>query len=119
MAQRLACHEEVDTVATVWAMWENLYEKFPLLAAFCRPACDWAKRCLYSKAYTLSELFSCLFAPCGRWPTGGDYVYAEFNEACTRVEELEKELGFHIPRPNEWDKIVEDAIKKDFKYFEE
>jgi len=118
-AQRLPFHEQFDTVAAAWLMWKRLHEKFPLLAAFCRPACDWAKRCVYSKAYTLSELFSCLFAPCGRWPTGGNYVYAEFNEACTRVEELEQELGFHIPRPDEWDNIVEDAIEKDIKYFEE
>jgi len=118
-AQRLNFCEQWDTVATTWLMWKRLHEKFPLLAAFCRPGCDWAKRCTYAKAYTLSELFSCLFKPCGRWPTGGDYTYAEFNEASTNIEELEKELGFHIPRPNEWNDIVKDAIKKDFKYFEE
>ena len=118
MSQRLPFHEQFDTVATAWLMWKRLHEKFPLLAAFCRPVCDWVRRCVYSKAYSMSELFSCLFKPCGRWPTGADYTYAEFNDACTHITELERELGFHIPRPREWDNIVIEAVKKDMKYFE-
>jgi len=117
-SQRLAFCEQWDTVGAAWTMRHEVEKKFPLLAAFLRPRCDWAKRCVYSQNYSLSELFGCLFAPCGRWPKPKDYIYATFNEACTEIEELEEDLGFHIPRPNEWDKIVEEAIEKDRKYFE-
>jgi len=118
-SQRLCFHEQYDTVATAWLMRHEVEKKFPLLAAFLRPACDWAKKCLYSQVYSLSELFSCLFAPCGRWPTKRDYVYATFNESCTTPEELEEDLGIHIPRPDEWDEIVKEAMEKDMHFFEE
>jgi len=121
MAQRLAFCEQWDTVATAWAMWYEVWKKFPLLAVFLRPGCDWAKRCTYAKAYSLSELFGCLFKPCGRWPCPGrNYEYATFNESSTSAEEIEEWLGFHIPRPDEWEEIyLPDAIEKDHKYFEE
>jgi thymidylate synthase ThyX len=118
-AQRLSFCEQWDTVGAVWKMRREVEEKFPLLACFLRPGCDWARRCTYSETYSLSELFGCLFAPCGRWPKPREYVYATFNEACTDVAELEEDLGFHIPRPDEWDKLVEDALRRDRRFFED
>lgn len=117
-ATRLPFCEQEDTVATAWLIWQEMWKKFPLLAVFMRPKCDWAGKCLYHKAYSLSEMFGCLFAPCGRHPHPR-YKYAEFNEACTDAATLEKQLGIKIPRPGDWDKLLDEAIERDFKYFEQ
>lgn len=107
-ARRLKFCEQEDTVATFWALRQTILETFPLLGIYLRPGCDYAKRCQYSEAYSLSEMFGCLFAPCGRNKYSGDYTYATFNEACTDRETLQKQLGFKIPKVNE-------DIPKDFK----
>jgi thymidylate synthase ThyX/very-short-patch-repair endonuclease len=124
-AIRLTACEQEDTVATVWRMWKNLWDKFPLLAVWCRPRCDFSKRCVYAEAYSLSELFSCLFntncedGKVGRWPSPGrDYEYATFNESSTTYQQLENELGFHIPRPSDWEKLEREAEERDRRYFE-
>lgn len=116
--QRLAFCEQWDTVAVAWKIRAAVEEKFPLLAAFLRPRCDYAKKCLYSQVYSLSELFSCLFAPCGRWPVKGR-AYATFNESCTSAEEISSILGIRIPGPQDWDMIVKEAVAADMHWFEE
>jgi thymidylate synthase ThyX len=115
--QRLAFCEQWDTVATAWAIRESVKEHFPLIAAYLRPRCDYAGKCLYSQTYHLSELFSCLFAPCGRHPHASDY-YATFNESCTCREEIMELTGIDVPRPQDWSEIVEAAIEKDMHHFE-
>ena len=116
-AQRLMFCEQFDTVATVWLMREKLKEKFPLLAAFCRPACDVVRKCVYSDVYSLSIYFGALFKPCERWPV--KEYYATFpNQAAANPEEIERELKVKIPKPFEWDEEVEKALREDMKYFE-
>jgi len=117
MAQRLGFHEQADTVAVAWLMREAVKERFPLLAAFLRPACDWAHRCIYHKTYSLSELFGCLFGECGRWPV--EYHYSTWPQPCCTQRDLEADLGFNIPLPKDWDKEVEEAMEKDARYFSE
>ncbi|MCL6579739.1 MAG: FAD-dependent thymidylate synthase, partial [Candidatus Bathyarchaeota archaeon] len=63
LSKRMCFSEQLDTVAVAWKIWHELYKAFPLLAAYCRPSCDRAKRCLYSEAYSLSEMFGNLFLP--------------------------------------------------------
>ncbi len=117
--QRLVFCEQWDTVGAAWAMREAIKEKFPLLAAFLRPGCDWAGKCTYSQTYSLSELFGCLFAPCGRHKRPDDaYTYATFNESCTDVNEIQGDLGINIPEPADWEDIVTLAIEKDREFFE-
>jgi thymidylate synthase ThyX len=116
-SQRLAFHEQFDTCATVWLMREELKKRFPLLAAYCRPVCDWARKCIYCDVYSLSIYFGALFKPCGRWPV--KEVYATFpNQAAANPEEIERDLGIKIPKPDEWNKIVEEALKQDMRFFE-
>jgi hypothetical protein len=118
LSKRMCFSEQFDTVGVAWKIWHELHKEFPLLAAYCRPSCDRARRCLYSEAYSLSELFGNLFLPCGRWPCK-EKPYAIFNEASTTREEIMELTGLYIPKPEEWDKIVKEAVKKDSKYFKE
>ena len=117
-SNRLKFCEMEDNCATLWLVREALSEKFPLLAAYLRPGCDFAGKCQYHKAYALSEYFGCLFAPCGRNKDESKYKYATFNESCSDERRIEKQARIKIPKPTEWNKIVNEAIKKDMKYFE-
>lgn len=99
--KRLKFCEQEDTVGLFWAVREALKKKFPLLAVYLRPGCDRVKRCQYHEAYSLSEMFGCLFKPCGRHSDNSPYEYATFNWACTNKDILEQQLGFKIPGPNE------------------
>lgn len=101
-ANRMKFCEMEDTVAIAWLMQKAVEQKFPLLGSFLRPGCDSGKKCQYHQAYSMSEMFGCLFAACGRNPDQSDYTYAEFNETCTNYKDLEDQLGIKITRPNEW-----------------
>jgi hypothetical protein len=103
---RMMFHEEEFIVALHWLIREEIKTRIsPLIANYLRPACDRAKKCLYSKSYALSNAFGCLFAGCGRWPAGTEY--ATFNESCSDILEIEKQLNIHIPRPDEWIEYTE------------
>jgi len=115
-AQRLCFHEQYDTCATTWLMWNELYKKFPLLASYCRPICDVQKKCVYGDIYSLSILFGALFKPCGRWKT--KETYATFkNLSAADKKEIEEQLDIYIPEPEDWSFIESEAIEKDRKYF--
>lgn len=118
---RLKFCEEEFIVGMHWLIRERIKEKFPLLADHLRPGCDRSKSCQYSKSYELSNVFGCLFAGCGRWKSGTEY--ATFNESCTDIEELEKQLKIHINRPTEWENLSSDDYSKlnelDKRLFEE
>lgn len=120
MPQRLSFCEQFDTVTTVWLMWHRIHEKFPLLAAHLRPACDWAHKCTYADKYKLSEFFGCLFKPCPRYiHTVEEGMYATFNESSTDEREIAKLLGLEIPAADQWPMLVELGIKEDRHFFEE
>ena len=116
-ANRMKFCEMEDTVGVAWLLREALKERFPLLAAYLRPGCDFTKKCQYHKAYALSEYFGCLFAPCGRNKDENEYKYSTFNESCSDSKLIAKQLGITIPKPTDWEKITADAIKKDIDYF--
>jgi len=110
-SRRMMCCEQADTVAAFWLMWHELKYAFPVLAAYCRPACDLQKKCVYHQAYTLSEKFSCLFKSCGRWPVEERESYFDY-PSCT-PKEIQEELGFWIPLPSEWEGVEKNAWKED------
>ncbi len=119
MSRRLVASEQEDTVATAILIWNQINQKFPMLANRLRPKCDWAKRCLCHQGDG-GELFGALFKGCGRFPeTEGSY--ATFNWACTDYPTLEAQTGVHLPYPNEWKEFnsLEDLDEKDRVLFEE
>jgi thymidylate synthase ThyX len=118
LAKRLMFCEQYDTVATAWLIRQQVEFQFPLLAAYLRPACDFAKTCVYHKTYALSQVFGCLFAPCSRWPPGEE-IYATFkNESASNPDEIMRDLNVLIYKPSEWDGIVERAKRNERTFFE-
>jgi thymidylate synthase ThyX len=122
LSRRMQFCEADATVAFAWLVQKELGKKFPLLADFCRPGCDFAKKCTYNNAYNMSNMFGCLFAPCGR-NKGETSEYAEFNNSCTDKSKLELQLGIHIKDPTEWINFTESDYSKleasDQKLFEQ
>jgi len=100
-ANRMKFCEQEDTCATAWLMAIAVWRKFPLLGSYLMPGCDATGECQYMRSYGLSNMFGCLFKPCGRH----DSLVAEkqiedvceFNTACTDKRILEKQLGIAIP----------------------
>jgi len=122
LSKRMKFCEADATVAFAWLVHKELEKKFPFLASFCRPGCDFAHKCQYNSAYSMSNMFGCLFAPCGR--NKGEFSeYAEFNESCTNKNKLEQQLEMHINNPDEWIEFTENDYDKlsdsDKKLFEE
>ena len=117
LAQRLMACEQPDTVQVAIAIWNQVHKKFPLIASHLKPACDNARHCVYHKAGKLSELFSSLFAGCGRHRDPAPY--STFNRSCSSYEQMEKESGEGIPRPKFWIEYnsFEDLREDDKKYF--
>ena len=105
MAQRLKACEQADTCYTAICIWNEINDRFPLIADHLRPGCDWIKKCDYHQSSTLSELFSALFAGCGRWED--PVKYATFNKSCSSYEQMEKEGGKRIPGPTSWKNYTE------------
>jgi len=121
-SSRMKFCEADATVAFAWLLQKELAKHFPLLASYCRPGCDFSKKCQYNNAYSMSNMFGCLFAPCGRHP-GTFSEYAEFNKSCTDKNKLEKQLDIHINEPTEWLNYTENDYEKlseiDKKLFEQ
>jgi len=99
--KRMKFCEQADTVAFAWLLREAIREKFPLLAAYLRPGCDWSGKCGYHKSYHMSEMFGCLFKSCGRHKVEEDDGYADFDFSCANRGKMMEQLNIHIPRPNE------------------
>ena len=106
IAQRTQACEQADTVAVAICVWNLLWGRWPFLASHLKPGCDFAKRCTYHQSSTLSEMFSALFAGCGRWPD--PVPYATFNKSCSSYEDIIKQLNITsrlpqwFPEPGKW-----------------
>lgn len=99
-SRRRMCFGEEEFICGIhWKIRETFKNMgYHLLADIMRPACDYAKRCLYSKSDG-SELFSNLFKGCGRWPS--DCEYNEFNKSCTDKNGLKK-AGIEVASPEDY-----------------
>jgi len=96
MSRRLKFCEEEFIVGLHWQLRDILIKEGWKEAKEFKPFCDVIKGCDYSKADYLSNMFGCLFASCGRWPS--ETNYASFNESCSDVIEIEKQLKIEIPK---------------------
>lgn len=100
MAQRLQACEQADTVQVAIEVWYAIHGRFPLIASHYKPGCDFAKKCTYHQSSTLSEMFSALFAGCGRWPDTAPY--ATFNKSCSSYKEMGEQSGRPLPDHTAW-----------------
>lgn len=117
LAQRLQACEQEDTVYAAICVWAAIEEKFPLLASHLKPGCDYAGKCTYHKAYTLSEMFGCLFSGCGRYPD--PYEYATFNRSCSDYDTMALQGGLRLPDPKDWPEydFLDELDERDKKLF--
>ena len=111
LSNRMKFCEADATVAFAWLVQKELSEKFPLLGDFCRPGCDFTKKCTYNNVYNMSNMFGCLFAPCGRNKADSS-EYAEFNKSCTDKNKLEQQLEIKIKNPTYWVNLTENDFDK-------
>ena len=100
MAQRLQACEQEDTVFVAISIRKAIEDKFPLIASHLKPGCDYAKKCTYHQSYTLSEMFGCLFAGCGRWPD--ENKYSTFNGSCSNYRTMAEQGGIELRSPTFW-----------------
>jgi len=96
MSRRLKFCEEEFITGVHWLLRDKMVGRGFELANNFLPGCDFIKDCDYSSADYLSNMFSCLFKGCGRWPDKTEF--ATFNESCTSISKLEKQLNIQIPR---------------------
>jgi hypothetical protein len=96
MSRRLKFCEEEFIVGLHWLLRDKLIKMGFEKAEGLLPGCDRIKKCDYSSADYLSNMFGCLFASCGRWESGTEF--ATFNESCSNPEMIEEQTGIVIPR---------------------
>lgn len=96
MSRRLKFCEEEFICGLHFLLRDKLINLKIELANNFLPSCDNLKRCDYSSADYLSNMFGCLFSGCGRWKD--ESGFATFNESCTNIKELELQLGIQIPK---------------------
>lgn len=95
MMRRLkACEEEFITGLHI-LLREKLIQLGCKQALDFKPGCDILEKCDYSSADYLSNMFGCLFAGCGRWPS--ETNFASFNFSCSTYTQLNKQLNTTFP----------------------
>lgn len=101
--KRMKACEAEDVVAVAWLLRREIEKNTPYIASFLRPACDWAKRCDYHEAYSISEAFGALFRGCGRHPAPEYALGPEFqaNGSCSDYDTLSRQTGYDIPGASE------------------
>ena len=125
ISKRAKFCEADATVAFAWLVRKEIENKFPLLANYLIPACDFTNKCQYNKTYYLSNCFGCLFKPCGRNKCDSENSdYSSINTVCSDREKIMEQLGISIPTSDETRKklkhISYDLLSpKDKKLFEE
>jgi thymidylate synthase ThyX len=105
--KRMQACEAEDVVAVAYLMREEIEKKYPLLAKYLRPSCDWAGKCTYHESYSMSEAFGALFSSCGRNPEkaidgeGKAYEYAHQNGSCSSYETISEQIKLPIAMAGE------------------
>lgn len=123
-AQRMTFSEQADTVAVAWLLRDRLMkaDAYPLLGAYLRPRCDYARKCCFHLPGDESENFRGLNVSCGRNPQIGDcsdYVadYADHQCPSTDPETFRNQIGITIPRASEERPETFELTARDFEMF--
>lgn len=119
MSQRLLACEMSDTCHTAILIRDCIKQYSPYIASMLKPRCDSQKRCIYHNAYTLSEMFGCLFSSCGRWKD--ETPYSTHNQSCSDYTTMGEESGLKLENPGDWENYAnyEDLSDIDKAFFNE
>jgi len=104
-ARRLIETEQEDTVGSTVVMWFKVWEKFPLLAVYLKPAEDLAKKSLLIKVNSMPDILGLLFAANSknpRWPLPKVEQNVKFNQAGADFTTIGEQTGCYLPRPETW-----------------
>lgn len=104
-ARRLIETEMEDTVGSTVVMWYKVWEKFPLLATYMKPAEDLAKKSLLIKVNALPDILGLLFSGNSknpRWPLPEVKQDVKFNTAAADFTTIGEQTGYYLPRPDAW-----------------
>jgi hypothetical protein len=106
-SKRRLCFGEEEFICGIhWTIREMFNIRgYKLISNAMRPACDFVGKCLYSKSDG-SELFSNLFAGCGRHKSNCEY--AEWNKSCSDKKTMERQMGFTIPSTSDYNNFTLD-----------
>lgn len=116
-AKRMQTTEMEETVAIAWLLREEVNKKFPLLAHYLRPHCDFIKKDTTQMVNGFAKELGVPHQSDYRYP--GPYpVPTEFSESCTDIVTIEEKLGIDIPDPDHWKSLEwEDISSLDRKLF--
>lgn len=103
-ANRMQTTEMPGTVAAAWLFRERVKERFPLLAEYLRPACDWNGKDTTKDVSGFSGILGIPHITDNRQPgfDEKDFPVILNNEPCTDIKVLEKQLRIKIPHSTEW-----------------
>lgn len=104
-ARRLIETEQEDTVGSTVVMWHKVFEKFPLLAVYMKPAEDLRKKSLLKEVNAMPDILGLLFAANSknpRWPLPKLEQDIKFNTAAADFTTIGEQTGYYLPRPENW-----------------
>lgn len=101
-SNRMETTEQTDTVAVAWKLREVVKSKFPLLANYLRPACDFVKRDRTVAVNGFADILGIPHSSDNRWNSDADKKYRIWwNYPCTDIKYLIKQ-GVEVVQSNEW-----------------
>ncbi len=103
LSKRLETTEQEGCIAFSILVRERIKEKFPLLAEYLRPSCDFAKRDMNAAYNGFSDAVSVPHSSDDRQPGYDKTKFPpKWDEPCTNIKLVEKEIGVKFPEPTEW-----------------
>jgi thymidylate synthase ThyX len=105
-SSRMQTTEIEDCVAIAYLLRNEVSKKFPLLANYLRPMCDWIKKDTNYNVNGFWEILGIPHISDMRWSSKEDIKIqkniAKFYEPCTNLDYVERKLNIKIPSPNDW-----------------
>lgn len=121
LSKRLETTEQEGCVALSILIREEIKKKFPLLAEYLRPSCDFTKRDMNAAYNGFSDTVGVPHISDNRQPGYDKEKYpAKWQTPCTNIRHVEFLTGINLPKPEEWkDYSWADLPESDKLLFEE
>lgn len=102
-SNRMETTEMQDVVATAWLLREAIKTKFPLLAEYLRPNCDWKQKDTTTYVNGFADELGVIHGSDNRWPGFKSFKgQVRHKEPCSDIKLIAKECKIEIPGPKAW-----------------